>query len=85
LPYFFPEDILRRDNAIWISPNGESIVYATFNDSLVQEVRWKIYGNPSDAIIDPYPKETKMRYPKVRKNLLWLSALHTFNKFREMF
>ena len=32
---------------------------------MVQEVRWKVYGNPEDAIVDPYPKEGSMRYPKV--------------------
>ena len=64
--FFFSEDILKRDNAIWISPDGTKFVYATFNDSLVQEVNWKIYGNPEDAIVDPYPKEGSMRYPKVR-------------------
>ena len=56
---------MKRDNAIWMSPDGSKVVYATFNDSLVQEVRWKIYGNPDDAIVDPYPKEGMMRYPKV--------------------
>ena len=65
LKIYFSEDILKRDNAIWISPDGSKLVYASFNDSLVQEVRWKLYGNPEDAIVDPYPKEGTMRYPKV--------------------
>ena len=59
------EDILRQDNAIWISPDGKKVVYATFNDSQVQSVRWKIYGNGYDASVNPYPKEAFMRYPKV--------------------
>ena len=57
------EDILKSDNAIWISPDGQKIVYATFNDSGVQQVQWKIYGDGRD--VNPYPKEAFMRYPKV--------------------
>ena len=63
--FCFSEDILRQDNAIWISPDGKKVVYATFNDSQVQSVRWKIYGNGYDASVNPYPGEAFMRYPKV--------------------
>ena len=59
------EDILKRDQAIWVSPDGTKIVYATFNDSQVQNVQWKIYGDGRDASVNPYPKEAYMRYPKV--------------------
>jgi len=38
------------------------------------EVRWKIYGNPEDAIVDPYPKEGTMRYPKVKSIFSFLST-----------
>ena len=62
---FFAEDILRRDHAIWVSPDATKIVYATFNDSQVQNVQWKIYGDGRDASVNPYPKEAYMRYPKV--------------------
>ena len=59
------EDILKRDQAIWVSPDATKIVYATFNDSQVQNVQWKIYGDGRDANVNPYPKEAFMRYPKV--------------------
>ncbi len=58
--------------------DGRKIVYATFNDSQVQEVRWKIYGNPEDAIVDPYPKEGTMRYPKVKSIFSFLSTDQLF-------
>ena len=58
------EDILKRDQAIWVSPDATKIVYATFNDSQVQNVQWKIYGDGRDASVNPYPKEAYMRYPK---------------------
>ena len=60
------EDILRSDNAIWISPDGKKVVYATFNDSKVTNVKWKMFGNGMDASVNPYPREAFMRYPKVR-------------------
>ena len=67
--FFIPEDILKRDNAIWMSPDGTKVVYATFNDTNVQQVRWKLYGGEdnNDDHLDPYPKEKFMRYPKVIK------------------
>ena len=70
LLFFIPEDILKRDNAIWMSPDGTKVVYATFNDTNVQQVRWKLYGGEdnNDDHLDPYPKEKFMRYPKVMKN-----------------
>ena len=57
---------MKQDNAIWSSPDGKKIVYATFNDTKVQQVRWKVYGGkePEDRL-EPYPKEHFMRYPKV--------------------
>ena len=69
LLFFIPEDILKRDNAIWMSPDGTKVVYATFNDTNVQQVRWKLYGGEdnNDDHLDPYPKEKFMRYPKVIK------------------
>ena len=56
---------MKSDNAIWISPDGKKIVYATFNDSQVQSVQWKLYGDGRDANVNPYPTEAFMRYPKV--------------------
>lgn len=59
------EEILKRDNAVWISPDGEKLVFATFNDTMVDEVTWKIYGSPIDGVTNPYPQEGRLRYPKV--------------------
>ena len=73
---FIPaEDILKRANAIWPSPDGNKLVYATFNDSEVQQVRWKVYEDTSEGNLDPYPKEKHMYYPKVSQNnskLKWI-------------
>jgi len=70
--YLNLEDILKRDNAVWISPDGQKLVYATFNDTMVEEFKWKIFGAPSDALLNPYPKEEKMRYPKVMRKTIFI-------------
>ena len=62
---------MKSDNAIWISPDGKKIVYATFNDSQVQSVQWKLYGDGRDANVNPYPTEAFMRYPKVCTKYVW--------------
>eukprot|EP00094_Tigriopus_californicus_P011472 TCALIF_11077-PA protein Name:"Similar to DPP10 Inactive dipeptidyl peptidase 10 (Homo sapiens)" AED:0.12 eAED:0.12 QI:0/0.84/0.64/0.92/0.76/0.85/14/214/869 len=63
--WIYEEDILKADNALWPSPNGQKLVYVTFNDSKVEEVRWNIYGNDASARgNNPYPHVGKMRYPK---------------------
>ena len=61
------------DHAIWVSPDATKIVYATFNDSQVQNVQWKIYGDGRDASVNPYPEDAYMRYPKVSKQLYYTS------------
>ena len=63
--FLFSEDILKRADAIWPSPDGNKLIYATFNDTEVQQVRWKVYEDTSDGNLDPYPKEKTMYYPKV--------------------
>ena len=69
---------MKSDNAIWISPDGKKIVYATFNDSQVQSVQWKLYGDGRDANVNPYPTEAFMRYPKVCTGnaLAWVQRVH---------
>ena len=59
------EDILKSGHAVWVAPDGAGIVYATFNDSEVEEVQFEVYGQGEGA--DAYPGVSSMRYPKVRK------------------
>ncbi len=35
--YIVSEDILKSGRALWVSPDGRKIAYATFNDTLVEE------------------------------------------------
>ena len=56
------EDILKSGHAVWVAPDGAGIVYATFNDSEVEEVQFEVYSQEGS---DPYPGVSSMRYPKV--------------------
>lgn len=48
--------------AFWMSKDGHMLVFATFNDSLVEELRFPWYGSPSEGRL--YPDIRSLRYPK---------------------
>ena len=62
------EEILGQSEALWMSPDGSRIAYITFNDSMVDLVTLREYGNPKDSVLpikEVNLKEKKFRYPKV--------------------
>ena len=61
--FSFAEDILKSGHAVWVAPDGAGIVYATFNDSEVEEVQFEVYGQGEGD--DAYPGVSSIRYPKV--------------------
>lgn len=64
LEFSFAEEILMQSEAVWFSPDSRSIVYATFNDSEVGEIKFVDYGKTGDNY-SIYPKTNAIRYPKV--------------------
>jgi len=67
----FAEEILHSAEAIWMSSDGHMMLYASFNDSLVEEMHISWFGEGNKAL---YPDIRSLRYPKVRENrrkLLW--------------
>eukprot|EP00095_Tigriopus_kingsejongensis_P005245 maker-scaffold353_size198981-snap-gene-0.31 protein:Tk05245 transcript:maker-scaffold353_size198981-snap-gene-0.31-mRNA-1 annotation:"dipeptidyl aminopeptidase-like protein 6" len=63
--WIYEEDILKSDHALWPSPSGTKLVYVTFNDSLVEETRWTLFGDGTSAKPGhPYPTQKTMKYPK---------------------
>lgn len=58
----FSEEILGTNSAIWMSRDGMLMVFATFNDSLVEELRFPWYGSIKDGRL--YPDIRSLRYPK---------------------
>jgi len=59
---FNSEEVLATNYALWWAPDGEHITYAVFNDSMVRDFNFPIYGNPDN----PYTDIVSIAYPKVR-------------------
>ena len=58
------------DRAVWWSRDGKMLIYATFNDSLVDTSPIKIYGNlyeDNRQYGDSSASVIYQRYPKVRE------------------
>lgn len=58
----FSEEVLGTNSAVWMSRDGLLLIFATFNDSLVEEMRFPWYGSISEARL--YPDIRSLRYPK---------------------
>ncbi|XP_025073076.1 inactive dipeptidyl peptidase 10 isoform X3 [Pogonomyrmex barbatus] len=59
--WLYEEEILHSGEAIWMSPDGHMILYASFNDSLVEEMHISWFGEGNKAL---YPDIRSLRYPK---------------------
>ncbi|XP_017888921.1 inactive dipeptidyl peptidase 10 isoform X3 [Ceratina calcarata] len=59
--WLYEEEILHRAEAIWMSPDGHMMLYASFNDSLVEEMHISWFGEGQKAL---YPDIRSLRYPK---------------------
>lgn len=55
--WLYEEEILARSAALWWSPRGSNLCYATFNDSEVHTVSLPVYRGQ-------YPDSVELRYPK---------------------
>lgn len=64
--FLFPEEILSSNSALWMSNDGHMILYASFNDTLVEESRFPWYGSVSEDRL--YPDIRSLRYPKPGTN-----------------
>ncbi|XP_045540478.1 inactive dipeptidyl peptidase 10 isoform X1 [Papilio machaon] len=65
--FLYETEILRLDRALWFSPDGQTLLYVTYNDSLVQQHKYPWYG--LDQQEPPaYPTIKTLRYPKVNTN-----------------
>nr|XP_033186766.1 dipeptidyl aminopeptidase-like protein 6 isoform X3 [Bombus vancouverensis nearcticus] len=59
--WLYEEEILHRAEAIWMSSDGHMMLYASFNDSLVDEMHISWFGEGYKAL---YPHIRSLRYPK---------------------
>ncbi|KAL2022510.1 hypothetical protein VTK56DRAFT_5117 [Thermocarpiscus australiensis] len=62
--WVYEEEILGSNYALWYSPDGEYIAYLSFNETGVGTFTIP-YFMDNQKIAPPYPRELKLRYPKV--------------------
>lgn len=63
--WLYEEEILSKESAMWFSPEGTRLLYASFNDSGVDITNYPLYGNYEDNL-NTSPELMAVRYPKVR-------------------
>ncbi|CAK9799166.1 Venom dipeptidyl peptidase 4 [Anthophora quadrimaculata] len=61
--WVYEEEVLASASALWFSPDGRHLAFATFNDSHVKDMVLTMYGDPG-SMKDQYPTEVKIKYPK---------------------
>jgi len=65
--WVYEEEILSSNSAMWFSPKGGALVFATFNDSLVDTMNFPLYGQPGELPFQ-YPFQQSIKYPKPGRN-----------------
>ncbi|XP_069107349.1 dipeptidyl peptidase 4-like [Argopecten irradians] len=58
--WVYEEEILASDHALWWSPLGNFLLYASFNDTEVRKYYYPLYG----SMEDPYGMQKRIAYPK---------------------
>ncbi|XP_011154777.2 venom dipeptidyl peptidase 4 isoform X1 [Harpegnathos saltator] len=62
--WVYEEEVFSSSSAIWYSPDGRYLAFATFNDTLVRDMEYTYYGAPG-SLKDQYPTQVRIKYPKV--------------------
>ncbi|XP_049834013.1 dipeptidyl aminopeptidase-like protein 6 isoform X2 [Schistocerca gregaria] len=60
--WLYEEEVLGSNEALWMSNDGHLLLFATFNDTLVEEQRFPWFGTQDDGKL--YPEIRSLRYPK---------------------
>nr|XP_031850173.1 venom dipeptidyl peptidase 4 [Nomia melanderi] len=61
--WVYEEEVLASPVALWFSPDGRHLAFATYNDTGVKDIAILYYGKPG-SMEDQYPTEEKIKYPK---------------------
>nr|CAD7426093.1 unnamed protein product [Timema monikensis] len=61
--WVYEEEVFGSGSAFWISPRGDSLAFAVFNDTEVDEFSYFLYGTPGD-LEDQYVTLRTIKYPK---------------------
>jgi len=61
--WVYEEEVLGTGSALWLSPDGTSLAFATFNDTDVKTASYSLYGQPG-SLESQYSETINIRYPK---------------------
>ncbi|KAF5307856.1 hypothetical protein FQR65_LT06588 [Abscondita terminalis] len=61
--WVYEEEVLSSGIALWFSPNGKRLAFATFDDSNVEDYHYLIYNEPGN-MTSQYPSVVSIKYPK---------------------
>ncbi|XP_011871066.1 PREDICTED: venom dipeptidyl peptidase 4-like [Vollenhovia emeryi] len=59
----YEEEVYASPTALWYSPDGQYLAFASFNDTQVKTMTWSDYGSPG-SLKDQYPTQVEIKYPK---------------------
>lgn len=62
--FLYETEVLRLERALWYSPDGQTLMFATYNASAVPSYQYLWYGL-DDPQPPAYPQMRSIRYPKV--------------------
>ncbi|XP_071447792.1 prolyl endopeptidase FAP isoform X1 [Hetaerina americana] len=60
--WLYEEEVLGSNTALWFSSDGHMMLYATFNDTMVEELRYPWFGSLDEGRL--YPEIRSLSYPK---------------------
>ncbi|GJQ82661.1 hypothetical protein Trydic_g19678 [Trypoxylus dichotomus] len=77
--WLYETEILKTDHTLWFSPDGQYLMYVTFNDTKVGEYRYPWYDSRNPRV--RYPEIRSIKYPKVETSnpevSVWIVNLST--------
>ncbi|KAK3302641.1 dipeptidyl peptidase IV N-terminal region-domain-containing protein [Chaetomium strumarium] len=62
--WVYEEEVFGSNSALWYSPDGAYVAFLSFNETGVETFTVPYYMN-NQPVPPPYPRELKLRYPKV--------------------
>jgi dipeptidyl-peptidase-4 len=77
------EEVLSSNKALWFSPDGKKLAYATFNDNKTKVMSIPFYGLPGNQEYQ-YTHAVNIRYPKVSEMSLMHKEMDTLTVCKKL-
>ncbi|CAG7819153.1 unnamed protein product [Allacma fusca] len=62
--WVYEEEMFGGSKALWFSPQGTNLAFASFNDTEVKSIQFPVYGDPGQFPRNQYPFLEEIPYPK---------------------